>query len=411
MENLHTTLMRARERIGYSQEAIGAALGISRAMVSYWETGSRKPNDRQLNALARLYEVELADLLAGRNIEPAGANLAELMLRANGGVDPASSPGIHEFVGFLERHAELAEMLQLPIRGMRESPFTFREEFSAKSDISRKAEEVRAHLRLGIAPIYDLDVICETLGITLYRASLGGDLRRFPSGAFLKHPEVGFSILVNLDMTPGRRRFTIAHELAHALFHSHDNPALVSQTGASGASREAFADEFAGEFLMPREGVRQFMERMDMPRRVSDPVEAIHIQRYFRVSWATTLVRLYQMNTLSESDFQQFRREVKPVFLARSLGYEIYPEELKQFPELWTLRRFPRLFLRMLRKAVRDEMMSISTAASFAGLAVPDVVNLIGGPGSGASETEVNDHAVEFEEYESSDIISFAQAA
>lgn len=377
-------------------------------MVSYWETGSRKPNDRQLNALARLYGVELADLLAGRNIEPAGANLAELMLRSSGGVDPASSPGIHEFVGFLERHAELAEMLELPISGMRESPFTFREEFSTKSDISRKAEEVRAHLRLGIAPIHDLDVICETLGITLYRASLGGDLRRFPSGAFLKHPEVGFSILVNLDMTPGRRRFTIAHELAHALFHSHDNPALVSQTGGS---KDVFADEFAGEFLMPREGVRQFMERMDMPRRVSDPVDAIHIQRYFRVSWATTLVRLFQMNTLSESDFQQFRREVKPVFLARSLGYEIYPEELKQFPELWTLRRFPRLFLRMLRKAVRDEVMSISTAASFSGLAVPDVVNLIGGDKSSAGEAEVNDHAVEFEEYESSNIISFAQAA
>lgn len=410
MENLHTVLMRARERVGYSQEDIGAALGISRSMVSYWETGNRKPNDRQLNALARLYEVELADLLEGRNIEPAGANLAEMMLRSSGGVDPASSPGIREFVGFLGRHAELAEVLELPIRGMRESPFTFREEFSTKSDISRKAEEVRSYLRLGIAPIHDLDVICETLGITLYRASLGGDLRRFPSGAFLKHPEMGFSILVNLDMTPGRRRFTIAHELAHALFHSHDDPALVSQRGGSG-SKEAFADEFAGEFLMPQEGIRQFMERMDMPRRVSDPADAIHIQRYFGVSWATTLVRLNQMNTLSDSDFQQFRSEVKPVFLARSLGYEIYPEELKQSPELWTLRRFPRLFLRMLRKAVREEVMSIPTAASFSGLAMPDVVNLIGVAKSGAIDPMANDHAVEFEEYESSNIISFAPAA
>ena len=107
------------------------------------------------------------------------------------------------------------------------------------------------------------------LGITVYRASLGADLTRAPSGAFLNHPQIGFSILVNLDMTPGRRRFTVAHEIAHALFHSLETNSVVSRgTGP----RETFADAFAGEFLMPSEGVRRYMEEAGIPPRIEDPV-------------------------------------------------------------------------------------------------------------------------------------------
>ena len=39
--NLPAGLRRARELSGYSQEDVGATLGVSRAMVSYWESGTR----------------------------------------------------------------------------------------------------------------------------------------------------------------------------------------------------------------------------------------------------------------------------------------------------------------------------------------------------------------------------------
>ena len=44
MGDLQAGLQRARERASYSQDDVGAALGVSRAMVSYWESGSRVPN-------------------------------------------------------------------------------------------------------------------------------------------------------------------------------------------------------------------------------------------------------------------------------------------------------------------------------------------------------------------------------
>lgn len=373
--NLPAGLKRAREFAGYSQEDVGATLGVSRAMVSYWESGTRQPNDRQRSALARIYGVQLAGLAEGRAIEAAEGDIAGILLRADDGIASAAVPGIREFGQFLDRYAELARILDESVHRMTRSPFGHRAQYAQKDDIRRKAEEVRKLVGLGTGPIVDLDPVCEILGITVYRAHLGTDLSKVPSGAFLNHPEIGFSILVNLGMTPGRRRFTVAHEMAHALFHSHETNRVVSR-GRN--PLETFADTFAGEFLMPREGVRRFMEEVGMDPRINDPADAIRIQRYFRVSWPTALVRLKQMNSITQATARRFEESVRPVHLARSLGYVIDEEELRQDPRRWRVRRFPRQFLRMLRSAVLNDVISPMTAASLSGLSLPDIVDLMG---------------------------------
>ena len=401
MSQLGEALARARANARYSQNDVGAALGIDRAMVSYWEAGTRTPNDRQLSAMARLYGTEPLDLLEGRVVEPKADDLAGMLLRAEDEIDPGVAPGVRDFVQFLDRFAELARILAEPIRGLKQSPFVFRPRFNQKDDIRRKAEEVRAHLGLGVGPIPDLDPICETLGITLYRAPLGADLHRAPSGAFLKHPEVGFSILVNLDMTPGRRRFTVAHELAHALFHSDETNQVLS---LGRGPRENTADAFAGEFLMPSEGIRRFSEEVGLPPRITDPIDIVHMQRYFKVSWPTALVRLRQMNAIATDRYEELRRTVRPVSLARALGYSIHPEEIAQDAERWRVQRFPMSFRRMLRQAVVTEVMSPPTAASFAGLAIPDLVQILGQP-LGGEEQESPHLATEFNEFEVTGVV------
>ncbi|WP_420443044.1 helix-turn-helix domain-containing protein [Candidatus Poriferisodalis sp.] len=401
MSQLGEALARARTSARYSQDDVGAALGINRAMVSYWESGTRTPNDRQLSALARLYGTEPLVLLEGRDTQSAADDLAGMLLRAEDEIDPGVVPGVRDFVQFLDRFAELATTLGEPIRGLTQSPFVFRPRFSQKDDIRRKAEEVRAHLGLGIGPIPDLDPICETFGITVYRAPLGSDLSRAPSGAFLKHPDVGFSILVNLDMTPGRRRFTVAHELAHALFHSDETNQVLSH---GRGPRENFADAFAGEFLMPSEGIRRFAEEVGLPPRIADPVDIVHMQRYFKVSWPMALVRLRQLNAIAADRYAELRKSVRPVSLARALGYSIHPEEIAQDAERWRVQRFPMSFRRMLRQAVVTEVMSPPTAASFAGLALPDIVQILGRP-LGGEEQESPHLEAEFNEFEVTGVV------
>jgi Zn-dependent peptidase ImmA (M78 family)/DNA-binding XRE family transcriptional regulator len=366
---LHERLAEARELALYTQEQVADALGVSRAMISYWESGTRTPNDRQLVAIARLYGVEVARLRSDEPLEDRDA-IAQMMFRgAEEQLPDDARRGLREFERFLDTYAGLARQVGFRIHGLTQSPFAITSAYQTAEDARRKAEEVRAQLRLGLGPIGDVDRVCDMLGVTVLRAPLGQDLSRTISGAFFNHPEVGFSILVNLDMTPGRRRFTVAHELAHALFHSDERFIL---SFAQKDPKERFADSFAGEFLMPSEGVRRVMEEHGFGPRISDPADVIHLQRFYNLSYATALVRLRQAKYLTPEAYEEFKG-VRPVLFARSLGYEPDPEEFEQDADQWRLQRFPTRFLRLLRHAIRHEHISVPTAAELVGVSIDEM--------------------------------------
>ena len=391
-------LTKARERMGYRQDNAAAALGVTRAMISYWENGRREPSDPQLAALARLYRTSAADLLSG---EFGGKpDEAEMLFRGGDAGEPsAARPGVQDFLDFLDRYERLAELVGVELRGMHVSPFRGVDGAGTADDIRRKAEEVRAHLRLGLGPLADIDALCALLGVTVYRSSLGSDLSETISGGFYAHPAVGFSLLVNAEMTLGRRRFTIAHELAHALFHSGRRKFFLS--GAAKSPQERFADRFAGEFLMPTEGVRRIMEEHGVGTRVSEPADVIHLQRCFNVSYATALVRLQQGGFLSQEDYRAFQ-SVRPVALARALGYQIAQSEYSQDPEELGTGRFPGRFLRLLRRALRDDHISVPTAAKLTGLSIDEIEHL----SAEHTFTGSADHDKEINEYEITGVAS-----
>ncbi len=366
-------LVAARRQSGYSQEDVAAALGVARAMISYWESDKRVPNDRQLGVLARVLRVSVEDLLDGEDL--AVDALAQMLFRgAEADLPPESLPGLREFVQFLDDYEQLAKALGFEVRGMEQSPFTFAAGFDGVDDARRKAEEVRSHLRLGLGPIGDMDTVCEMLGITVFRAALGTDVKETISGAFFNHRGVGFAILVNVAMTPGRRRFTIAHEVAHALFHSKKDRYVISMPGRS--PRERFADSFAGEFLMPTEGLRRVMEENGIGPRIKDAADIIHLQRSFNVSYVTALVRLRQAKLIDAKHYEGFKL-IRPVVYARALGYEIDDDEYDQDVSRWRIRRFPPRFLRLLRMAVQQGHLSVPTAANLVGLSVDEISELV----------------------------------
>jgi len=368
---LGENLLRARTEIGYDQEDAAEALGVSRAMISYWETGKRTPNDRQVASLARLFHVPVAQIYASERFERRDEQASVLLRAATDEIPAAGAAGIREFSDWLDSYAELAERAGATLHPMTQSPFMGHD--LHERDARRKAEEVRAHLRLGLGPIGDIDWVCELLGISVYRSALGTNLQQTISGAFFNHPRVGFSILVNLEMTPGRRRFTIAHELGHALFHS-DRSVVVS--GPTKDRREKFADAFAGELLMPEEGIRRVLEEMAAGPRLKDPVQVIHLQRFFKVSYATALVRLRQAKMITRTQYDEFKY-IQPVVLAASMGYEVDDEEYEQDPTSWRTRRFPTAFINLVRQAIQSGVISVPTAASLTGLTIDETAALL----------------------------------
>jgi transcriptional regulator with XRE-family HTH domain len=379
-------LARARERSGFSQEDVAVLVGQPRTIISNWENGTRRPNSRQLSALASIYRMPLGHLL-GKQDQDSRPDFERLLFRDAGDrLDAQSKHEIQRFISFLDAYGEFLDLLEEPA-GMEASPFSLHEGFGGREDVRRKADEVRTTLGLGRGPVGDLVGLMDLIGITVYLAPLGADLKSTVSGAFLPHDRVGFSALVNAETTPGRRRFTLAHELGHALFHG--DRMYVTYFGRREAA-ERFADAFAGEFLVPTQSLRAVAEAMGVTK-VQDPEVVVHLQRTFKVSYAMMLVRL-QLAGLASVSVVERLREVHPVHLADRMGYTVEPDEWEQDPERWGLARYPRRFLRLLRQAFGDDVISVSSAAAMTGLAHEDIVEFLTDQPSGPSEADEFDY-------------------
>jgi Zn-dependent peptidase ImmA (M78 family)/transcriptional regulator with XRE-family HTH domain len=376
-------LAKAREHRRLSQDDVADVLGVSRVMVSHWERDERRASELVLDRLAAIYGMPLRVLVDPEAPFPgspavADTSLVELLYRdAETGIDAQAKAGLRDFVRFLDGYSDLLERLGEPIYGFHHSPFSLRPGFVGRDDIRRKAEEVRDWLRLGIGPVGDLAGILDDAGITIYRAALGSDLRLGVSGAFLHHPKLGMSIAVNVETTPGRQLFTIAHELAHALYHSQTESRVVSYWGRKD-DKELFADQWAGEFLVPQEGLRRATEALGI-KVVRQAEEAVHLQRLFGVSYATMLVRLL-VAKLTTADAYETLKQARPVALAAALGYAVKEDEWRQDPSRWRLERFPRRFVRLLTSALRDERISPSSAASLTNLTLDEMAELMTPP-------------------------------
>jgi Zn-dependent peptidase ImmA (M78 family)/transcriptional regulator with XRE-family HTH domain len=359
-------LKRTREQLGFTQDDLAHLTGQPRTVVSNWESGARRPNSHQLDKLALIFRVPRSQLLGGPI--DARPDFEQLMFRdAEGQLDPKGRFEIQRFLGFLDSYGDLLDALgEAP--GLSTSPFALHEGFSSKEDMRRRAEDARAYFKLGLEPIANLRSLADAYGITVYYAPLGADLRGTVSGAFVPHHGVGFSILVNGETTPGRQLFTLAHEIGHALFHG--DRLYINYFGRREAA-ERFANTFAGEFLAPTHHLRATVESFGVSK-VTDPEVVVHLQRYYRVSYDMMLVRLSQANLVTDTDRDRLRH-VRPVHLAVQLGYETDADEWAQDPAGWGLTRFPPRFLRLLRRAFAEDLITVSGAAAMTGLAGEDI--------------------------------------
>ena len=125
-----------------------------------------------------------------------------------------------------------------------------RSSWEAVAQGEQTAVQERRRLGIGSAPVADVSELIASQGIWASSVALPNEM----SGMFLRHPSIGFAILVNASHPRGRKRFSYAHEYAHALLDRNHNVA-VSTTDNSSEMVERRANAFAAAFLMPSHGV------------------------------------------------------------------------------------------------------------------------------------------------------------
>lgn len=182
---------------------------------------------------------------------------------------------------------------RLPIRRLEARGRHFRLDRAPNpAEAPKIAAKLRVAWGLSSQEKLDLDRVCERLGAEVSTIHL--DVPRGGAQGFLIPRTDGFLIEVDpepsggwgsvraalrLDLSRHRRRFLIAHEIAHTLFY-RSGPDGPRRAVAASAAEEDFCDALARALLVPQ------VAAASLP---FDPDSALHLQRRFDVSLELSL--------------------------------------------------------------------------------------------------------------------------
>ncbi|WP_191601420.1 ImmA/IrrE family metallo-endopeptidase [Marinomonas algicola] len=141
-------------------------------------------------------------------------------------------------------------------------------------------------------PPVDLEILCQKINIELVTVPMDDRI----SGMLEPKSNGEYKITVNSNMSNGRQRFTIAHELGHLALHRDlignglDDRAMRSTTPGCydntliTRAHETEANQFAAALLMPKEAVLREALRLDK--------NILALANYFQVSESAMQIRL-----------------------------------------------------------------------------------------------------------------------
>ncbi len=260
-EELGRRLRSARERSGYTQDDAAAALGLDASAVAKMERSRRGVGALELDALAALYGVPIDELL-----RDAGSGV-EVELKVAERVGDAPTPATESMRRRLQRVVSDDRWLCLGDFGppcirwvpLDVGPWRHQQSYDRGY---HGAALFREWYGLGDAPLDDLAVLADEIGVVVVRLPLGA--RDAPDGCSGIDPVTGAAyILINSDKSRARRRFTIAHELAHLALDHLGEGEVVLDNDLAGGEGETEANAFAAGLLMPKEGVEGALKRLE----------------------------------------------------------------------------------------------------------------------------------------------------
>lgn len=334
-QTLASRLKNARIAANLTQEQVAKSLELPRTAIVQLEAGNRAVSTLELAKLAALFGRPIASFFGET---PAGdeEDVLVSLFRAAELVqqDVPWQTEVSRYLAICRAGVELEQQLDRPPHL---GPPTYelpqpRRTMEAVEQAGIVAEQERRRIGLGHNPILDMSDLINSQNVWASGAKLPDDM----SGLFLRHSSIGLCILVNFDHARARKRFSYAHEYAHALL-DRQNAATVSLERKRSDLGEVRANAFAAAFLLPRTGVWAFLNARSKagpsveeqtvydPAAEADAVE-VRAQRrsaprsqvltyediaalahYYGVSYQAALYRLKSLAIVNEAQFTELR--------------------------------------------------------------------------------------------------------
>ncbi|MYM85346.1 ImmA/IrrE family metallo-endopeptidase [Duganella sp. FT50W] len=324
-QELGRRIRSARENSSLTQEQLGELVKLPRVAITQIEAGARAVSSLELDRIAFSLGRDIRSFF----VEEFDENDALAALFRS---DPEFSGQLHLMQALQASLAlgyevtNLEQLLGIDRAQLLAAGYDLAQpqsKWEAIQQGERIARQERQRLDLGTAPIIDIAEILEVQGIRTGAVDLPDDI----SGLTLCHSKIGVFIVVNSTQALLRRRFSFAHEYAHALVDRHNKGALSRAVNRSDLL-EVRANAFAAEFLMPTEGIKNFVSTLgkgSVNRQIAvfDEAEVVQVDarsapgsqdiqlydiarlsHHFGVSRGAMLYRLRNLRMLSETEFQ-----------------------------------------------------------------------------------------------------------
>ena len=352
-------LRLARKKAGLSMRELAALVSpkVTAQAISKYESGQMMPSSAVLVGVGKALDVSL-DFLMGSQVE-ALSGIEFRKHSSTSAKDRAQAEAI--VIEKLEDYLAIEDILELapPSDPFGQLVTDNVESFEEVDDI---ANELRKKWKLGIDPIPSMAALLEGKGIKVVEVDLPKRFDGLSCNVQRSEGKADIEVVVVSSRTNiERKRFNLAHELAHR---------VVRETGNSDIRLEKAMNRFAGAFLVPSE---HLADEVGTNRSGITQYEIMRLKRRYGVSAAAMLMRLGQAGILPQAAIDYAFRT-----FARSWRTE-EPEPIQKNEGFGSLEK-PQRFRRLVWRALGEQLISPVRAAQLLRLPLSFVEQEIRGP-------------------------------
>lgn len=333
-------LSQARQMKGLSMEELGSLLtpAVTRQAINKYEKGQTLPDSRMLLAFGSALGVK-PDYF----FRPFTVEVDRVMFRKDAKFPEKKSVAIRERVREeLERYLEVEQLcgtqsgFSMPLVNI-----------SSSEDVTEFANKVRSILKLGIDGISNAIEVLEDNGIKVIEISEDESFEGLSGYANDNIPV----IVVNDNLTPERKRFALLHELGHLL--------MKFNSDMKSKEIENLCNVFASELLLPSSVL---LSRIGIKRHDISLAELSDIQKQYGISIDAIMESMHRLDIITDRRYDGYMKK------KRSFpDFKAVVEQSMSIPE--TTGRF----VRMVYRALADEIISFSKAAALLNTSVETV--------------------------------------
>ena len=399
-------LKQARESCGLTQEDTAREMAVARATVAQIELGNRSVSGLELSKFSYLYARDIREFLAPNF---SAESLTSLLLRAEDDAGDGVKVALRDCIALGHQLRDLEALLGISRSSGSVASYpsvSLGSKWDAIQSGTQTAMEERRRLGLGSGPLGELPALLEAQGIRTGLIAMPPGV----SGLMISDPSAGLFAVVNREHPAMRQRFSWCHEYAHLLL-DRAQMGHVSRESERADLLEVRANVFAANFLMPEDGVRQFVATLgkgSASRLHADvfdesgvvPIDSrtaggsqdlqiydvVKLAHHFAVSVLSALYRVMNLRLITDKQFEEMKQldnDGMSKQLADLLGLvEVSDEE--------NIGAFYRRYLVLALEAFRREKISrrkLIEIASRLGISSKEIDEVVHGLGLGHDES------------------------